>query len=72
MQRKGYRPSNLLNFLDFSLDFNIGDIFGGNELKRWWLGYSIHHRSAIFESAQQFGRISGGSNFQTVYLQYDL
>jgi outer membrane protein len=71
MQRKGYRPSNLLNFLDFSLDFNIGDIFGGDELKKWWIGYSIHHRSAIFETAQQFGRIRGGSNFQTFYLQYD-
>ena len=70
MERKGYRPSNILNFLDFSLDFNIGDIFGGDELKKWWLGYSIHHRSAIFETAQQFGRISGGSNFQTIYLQY--
>jgi len=70
MERKGYRPSNMLNYLDFSLDFNIGDIFGGDELKKWWLGYSIHHRSAIFETAQQFGRISGGSNFQTVYLQY--
>jgi outer membrane protein len=71
MERKGYKPSNLLNFLDFSLDFNIGDIVGGDDWKRLWLGYSIHHRSAIFESAQQFGRISGGSNFQSIYLQMD-
>jgi len=39
-------------------------------MKHWWLGYSIHHRSAIFESAQHFGRIKGGSNFQSVYLQW--
>ncbi len=71
MERKGYQPSNLLNYLDFSLDFNIGDIFGGDELKNLWLGYSIHHRSAIFENAQQFGRISGGSNFQTLYFSWD-
>ena len=71
MERKGYKPSNLLNYLDFSLDFNMGDIFGSKELKNLWLGYSIHHRSAIFENAQQFGRISGGSNFQTFYLQWD-
>jgi MipA family protein len=70
MERKGYRPSNLLNFLDFSLDFNLGDIFGGQVLDELWLGYGIHHRSAIFEKAQQFGRIRGGSNFQTFYLQY--
>jgi outer membrane protein len=71
MERKGYKPSNLLNYLDFSLDFNIGDIFGHEELNNLWIGYSIHHRSAIFENAQQFGRISGGSNFQTFYLQWD-
>ena len=71
MIRKGYKPSNLLNFLDFSLDFNIGDIFGGKQLKKLWIGYGIHHRSAIFEKSQQFGRIKGGSNFQTAYLMWD-
>jgi outer membrane protein len=71
LAKKGYEPSNLLNFLDFSVDLNIGDIVGGEGAKRWWFGYSIHHRSAIFESAQQFGRIKGGSNFQTLYLQRD-
>jgi outer membrane protein len=68
MERKGYKPSNLMNFLDFTLDLNIGDIFGGQELDKWWIGYGIHHRSSIFETAQQFGRISGGSNFQTITL----
>ncbi len=70
MEKKEYRPSNLLNFLDFSLDLNIGDIFGGKDLARLWLGYGIHHRSAIFETAAHFGRISGGSNYQTIYLQW--
>ncbi len=68
--KKGYEPSKLLNFLDFSADFNLGDITGGEAMGHWWLGYGIHHRSAIFESAQHFGRIKGGSNFQTVYLQW--
>ncbi|MDX2472727.1 MAG: MipA/OmpV family protein [Candidatus Krumholzibacteria bacterium] len=68
--KKGYKPSKLLNFLDFSVGLNLGDIAGGETMKHWWLGYSIHHRSAIFESAQHFGRIKGGSNFQTVYLQW--
>ena len=71
MERKGYKPSNLLNFLDFSLDLNIGDITGGDFMKRLWIGYGIHHRSAIFETAQQFGRIKGGSNFQTGYLSWE-
>lgn len=69
MDEKGYRASNLLNYLDFSLDLNLGDIFG-EKLDALWLGYSIHHRSAIFESSSRFGRIKGGSNYNTVYLQW--
>ena len=71
MERKGYRPSELMNFLDFTVDINLGDIFNVNALNETWLGYSIHHRSAIFESASQFGRIKGGSNYNTVYIQFD-
>lgn len=69
MDEKGYRASNLLNYLDFSLDLNMGDVFG-EKLDTIWLGYSIHHRSAIFESSSRFGRIKGGSNYNTVYLQW--
>jgi outer membrane protein len=75
LRAKGYEPSPLLNYLDFSVDVNMGDLFGWigarETLDRTWLGYDIHHRSAIFETAQQFGRIKGGSNVQMVYLQYD-
>lgn len=71
MEEKGYRPSELMNYLDFSVDINLGDIFKVKALKETWLGYSIHHRSSIFESASQFGRIKGGSNYNTVYLQFD-
>jgi len=69
LREKGYEPSQLLNYLNFSVDLNLGDIFGGETLDKTWLGYDIHHRSAIFESAS--GRIKGGSNVQMVYLQYD-
>ena len=71
MEEKGYRPSELMNYIDFSLDVNLGDIFNVNALKDAWLGYGIHHRSSIFESASQFGRIKGGSNYNSVYLQFD-
>jgi len=69
MDKKGYESSNLLNYLDFSLDLHLGDIFG-EKLDQIWLGYSIHHRSAIFESSSRFGRIKGGSNYNSVYLQW--
>jgi len=70
LEAKGYRPSNLLNYLDFSLDVNLGDIFNLVAMKQMWLGYSIHHRSGIFQASSAFGRIKGGSNYNTVYLQY--
>ncbi|SQD76500.1 MipA/OmpV family protein [Moritella yayanosii] len=69
--KKGYENSSkLLNYLDFSLDVNVGDIFNNKALAQTWFGYSIHHRSGIFESSSVFGRIKGGSNYQTVYLQW--
>lgn len=71
MEEKGYTPSHLLNYLDFSVDVNIGQLLNINDWRDVWLGYSLHHRSAIFESASQFGRIKGGSNYNTVYLQVD-
>ncbi len=64
------KASKLLNYLDFSLDVNLGDITTVKQLDTLWLGYSIHHRSAIFEESSLFGRIKGGSNYNSVYLQW--
>ena len=69
LEAKGYRPSKVLNYLDFSADINLGDIFRSHGLRNTWFGYSIHHRSGIFETGSQFGRIKGGSNYTTLYLQ---
>ncbi|MGF1910920.1 MipA/OmpV family protein [Vibrio kasasachensis] len=71
MARKGYTPSNLLNYLDFSFDVNVGELMSQSDWKNVWVGYSLHHRSAIFEKASQFGRIKGGSNYNTIYIQFD-
>ncbi|WP_394391536.1 MipA/OmpV family protein [Shewanella woodyi] len=70
LEEKGYKPSKLLNYLDFSLDVNLGDIFNRHDMRNLWLGYSIHHRSGIYEKSSAFGRIGGGSNYQSVYLQW--
>jgi len=71
LEEKGYtNGSHLLNYLDFSVDVNLGDTFNAPSLDKLWLGYSLHHRSAIFESSSMFGRIKGGSNYNTVYLQW--
>lgn len=72
MDKKGYKESKLLNYLDFSFDLNLGDLFNHRELDGVWLGYSIHHRSAIFENSSQYGRIKGGSNYNSIYVQFDI
>jgi outer membrane protein len=69
--KRGYEnPSKLLNYIDFSVDVNVGDLFDSKRLAKTWVGYSIHHRSGIFESSSMFGRIKGGSNYQAVYVQW--
>jgi outer membrane protein len=69
MDRKEYQASNLLNYLDYNLDIDLGYFFSGDLFQDLWIGYSIHHRSGIFGTAQQFGRINGGSNYPSIYIQ---
>jgi outer membrane protein len=70
LEDKDYVPSKLLNFLDISFDMNLGDLFRAKSMDNLWFGWSIHHRSGIFETSGMFGRIKGGSNYNTLYLQY--
>jgi MipA family protein len=70
LTRNQYRPSNLLNYLDVSVDVNIGDVIRSPSMESLWFGSGIHHRSGIFETSSLFGRIKGGSNFVTLYLQW--
>lgn len=70
MIEKEDEPSNLMNYIDASIDVNVGDLFRSKAHENLYFGYSIHHRSAIFETASQFGRTSEGSNYHTFYLQY--
>ncbi len=71
LQEKGYEPSKLMNYLDFSADINMGDLLNSSNLRNLWLGYSLHHRSGIFTSSSAFGRIKGGSDYNSLYLQWD-
>jgi len=70
MDRKGYRSSKLMNYLDVTLDFSLGDAFNYQEIRNLYFGIGVHHRSSIFESNSTFGRIKGGSNYNSLYLQY--
>lgn len=70
LDEKEYETSKLMNYLDLSLDINLGELLNYTPLDGLWLGYSMHHRSAIFEANSSFGRIKGGSNYNTLYLQW--
>ncbi len=70
MDRKGYRSSKLMNYIDVTFDVSLGDLFAINKMQNLYLGVGVHHRSSIFESSSAFGRIKGGSNYNSIYLQY--
>ncbi len=61
--------SKLLNYLDWSIDVSIGDVFNVPKLKECYMGWSVHHRSGIFANADAFGNVDGGSNANTLYMQ---
>lgn len=70
MDQKGYRASNLMNYLDFTLDVDISPWLLKDSDRSLLLGIGVHHRSSIFETSSSFGRIKGGSNYPSLYLQY--
>ena len=70
LAKKGENASRLMNYLNLSLDLNIGDVFKSDRLEDLWLGTGIHHRSGIYGTSSAFNNASGGSNFVTMYLQW--
>lgn len=70
MDREGYRSSELMNCIDITADLILGDTFSVKAMNDVFLGVGIHHRSSIFKTSSAFGRIKGGSNFNSVSLKY--
>ena len=70
MDLNGYVPSRFMAYLDVTLDLNLGDLFHAKSIDDLWLGAGVQHRSGIYETSSAFGRIKGGSNYVTAYLQY--
>jgi len=69
VKKKNRSVSHMLNYLDFSVDLNIGDLFNAKNAENCYFGWSIHHRSGIFSSSDFFGNVSGGSNYNTLYVE---
>ena len=70
MDLKGYNSSKLLNYIDVTADFSLGDTFGVKAMNDLYLGVGIHHRSSVFGMSSVLGQGEGGSNYNSIYLQY--
>jgi len=67
--RHGEDTSRLLNYLDVSLDVNVGDVIQNESARRCWLGLVISHRSGVFGLVDIFGNVHNGSNYNTAALE---
>lgn len=68
-ERHGGGESRLLNYLDVSVDVNVGDIVRSERMRSCWLGVVISHRSGVFGLVDIFGNVHNGSNYNTAALE---
>jgi outer membrane protein len=59
--------SNFLNYLEFSVDFDIGRLLHVKALKNTYLGYTLKHRSGIYGLINNVER--GGSNYNLLHIE---
>jgi len=62
----GESYAKFLNYLDISLDFDLGKLISYKPLYDTYLGYALKHRSGVFGT---FSGVHGGSNYNTFYLE---
>jgi hypothetical protein len=61
--------SRLLNYLDVSVDVNVGDVIRNERARACWLGLVISHRSSAFGLVDIFGNVHNGSNYNPAALE---
>ncbi|QOP42815.1 hypothetical protein FJR45_02150 [Sulfurimonas sediminis] len=59
--------SRFLNYLDISLDFDLGKLMKYKELNEVYVGFLIKHRSGIVGTINNVSH--GGSNFESIYIE---
>jgi len=69
---RGRNTSKLLQYLDPTVDFSVGDLFGSRDLRETYFGLGVSHRSGMFGMAQIFDNVNGGSNFIYTYLEWKM
>jgi len=58
--------SRFLNYLDITVDFDIGKLVGVKSLEDVYLGYLLKHRSGVFGL---YSGVHGGSNYNSFYIE---
>jgi outer membrane protein len=60
------KVSKFLNYLDISVDFDLGRLTGVNDLNDLYIGFTIKHRSGVFGL---FSGVHGGSNYKMLTIE---
>ncbi|MDF1882367.1 hypothetical protein JHD49_00255 [Sulfurimonas sp. SAG-AH-194-C21] len=64
---KNDNNSNFLNYLDISVDFDLGRLIRVKGMHNTYVGWALKHRSGIFGLINNVE--AGGSNYNTIYLE---
>src|SRR2546429_1640539 len=54
---RGRNTSKLLQYLDPTVDFSVGDLFGSREWRETYFGLGVSHRSGIFGMRSEERRV---------------
>jgi len=65
-ENKDSPTSKFLNYLDISLDFDIGKLFSLKELEELYFGVVVKHRSGV---SGLYNGVHGGSNYNSFYIE---
>jgi outer membrane protein len=71
-QAKNGTTSKLLNYLDPTIDFSVGDLFRIKKLEDTYFGVGVSHRSGLFGTSQLFNNVNGGTNYIYLYFETKL
>ena len=66
-QRNSGKNSKFLNYLDFSLDFNLGKVVPLKFFDEFYIGWALKHRSGVYGLINNVEH--GGSNYNAVSIE---
>ena len=66
---RGRGTSKLLQTLDPTLDFSVGDLIGSKRWRDTYAGVGVSHRSGIFGTSELLRNVDGGSNYIYGYVE---